>query len=217
LCCAGQAHILVPKISIEHLKCLTKMVSSLCRGGLVHGDLRLPNIIFCEDGKITLIDFEWAGPAETAKFPNDVNREAFGKRAQQLICSSGSIPLAFDWRCLADIFECFESYPLVHAACICDETAVLAKLDAERDNSLALNKLLVQGKDPSHIYLGRISPRIRAYFMKSRRTELGGATRKRGCPTSSGSSGSSRSSSSSSSNSAGSEQMSQRLRADSPS
>eukprot|EP00291_Cryptomonas_curvata_P026528 CAMPEP_0172158972 /NCGR_PEP_ID=MMETSP1050-20130122/4687_1 /TAXON_ID=233186 /ORGANISM="Cryptomonas curvata, Strain CCAP979/52" /LENGTH=146 /DNA_ID=CAMNT_0012828459 /DNA_START=299 /DNA_END=736 /DNA_ORIENTATION=+ len=49
------------KISIEHLKNLTEVVSTLYSKNLLHGDLRLPNIIFRDDLTVSLIDFEWAG------------------------------------------------------------------------------------------------------------------------------------------------------------
>jgi serine/threonine protein kinase len=43
--------------------------------GLVFGDLRLPNILITKDGKVKLIDFNWAGEDEQAKYPSLISQE----------------------------------------------------------------------------------------------------------------------------------------------
>ena len=42
---------------------------------LVHGDLRRPNILTDEEGRIRLIDFEWSGEAGAVRYPALLNPE----------------------------------------------------------------------------------------------------------------------------------------------
>ena len=43
--------------------------------GLVFGDLRRPNIMITKDGKVKLIDFNWAGEDGQAKYPSLISQE----------------------------------------------------------------------------------------------------------------------------------------------
>lgn len=43
--------------------------------GLVFGDLRFPNIIITKEGKVRLIDFNWAGEEGQAKYPSLISPE----------------------------------------------------------------------------------------------------------------------------------------------
>jgi len=43
--------------------------------GLVFGDLRRPNIMITKDGKLKLIDFNWAGEEGQAKYPSLLSKE----------------------------------------------------------------------------------------------------------------------------------------------
>jgi hypothetical protein len=43
--------------------------------GLVFGDLRRPNVMVTKDDKVKLIDFNWAGEANQAKYPSLISQE----------------------------------------------------------------------------------------------------------------------------------------------
>jgi RIO-like serine/threonine protein kinase len=42
----------------------------------VHGDLRAPNVLIA-GGRLYVIDFEWAGKVDEARFPGIINRDIF--------------------------------------------------------------------------------------------------------------------------------------------
>ena len=47
------------------------------QNGLVHGDLRYPNIIVGADLKPMIIDYDWAGAHQTARYPFNLDYEQF--------------------------------------------------------------------------------------------------------------------------------------------
>ncbi|RUS32659.1 kinase-like domain-containing protein [Jimgerdemannia flammicorona] len=51
-------------------------VRKMHRTGFVHGDLRLPNIMWALDGSIKIIDFDWAGKDSQVTYPPLLNRES---------------------------------------------------------------------------------------------------------------------------------------------
>jgi serine/threonine protein kinase len=72
-----------PPVTNGHLRNLVRIVQTLFKEGMVHGDLRLPNILFGERDEVNLIDFEWAGPKGTTSFPVSVCKESFGPQASK--------------------------------------------------------------------------------------------------------------------------------------
>ena len=65
-------------ITYDHLIKLTEIVVTLDANGMVHGDLRIPNILMIRDYGVRLIDFDWSGKKGAAKFPPNANHHAFG-------------------------------------------------------------------------------------------------------------------------------------------
>jgi serine/threonine protein kinase len=59
------------RVSLE----VQRALELLHRHGLVFGDLRLPNIMITKDGKVKLIDFNWAGEEGQAKYPLLISQE----------------------------------------------------------------------------------------------------------------------------------------------
>jgi hypothetical protein len=96
------------KITYSHLLDLCEQINTLYLANFVHGDLRAPNIRFVRGGKVFLIDFELAGcftGLEEAKFPDNINKEAFGPNAREVVSGGMAISPNFDWLCLADLLQ----------------------------------------------------------------------------------------------------------------
>ena len=55
---------------------MNKLKGALRRKNFVHGDLRSPNIIKCED-KFMVVDFDWAGKNGEVKYPVTINMDQF--------------------------------------------------------------------------------------------------------------------------------------------
>ena len=174
----------------NHLIKLTKIVSALQRKGLLHGDLRLENIIFGPNDEVFLIDFDWAERIGTAQFPPRANILAFGRIARSSVAPGGYIPHQFDWLCLADILENIEGAVgawAARAAVTQDESQVLAALDtlAAQDEAQALRKLqlfLPALRVPSVLNLSRVSARIESYFESSAKKQKPSEAARRGQP-----------------------------------
>jgi hypothetical protein len=129
-------------VTYNHLINLAKTVDKLFRNERVHGDLRLPNILFGPDDTIHIIDFDWAGPSGSCCFPPNVKVDAFGSYAKRFIASGTTIPAGFDWTCLADILEHTCRPDAVRAALAQDLTLVCASLSsftADDESSLRKN------------------------------------------------------------------------------
>ncbi|KAF7293133.1 hypothetical protein HMN09_01191300 [Mycena chlorophos] len=61
---------------IESLKCIPKRLKAL---GLIHGDLRLPNILFLAEGRVMIVDWNCAsGPSldSRSRYPRNINPAA---------------------------------------------------------------------------------------------------------------------------------------------
>jgi len=117
-------------VSYLHLLDLAHCVHSIYAMGFVHGDLRVPNILFKEDQTVTLIDFEWSGRGKT--FPQTVNPAAFFSYARPSVCAGGIIQADFDWLCLADIFDMIKCRGAVLAALSADYDGILEELEGHR-------------------------------------------------------------------------------------
>lgn len=50
---------------------MQELVQSFHDAGMVHGDLRDPNIICDDKGRLMLIDFEWAGKDGQVSYPTE--------------------------------------------------------------------------------------------------------------------------------------------------
>jgi len=62
--------------SVETVRSDVRRALDLLHGhGLVFGDLRAPNIMITKDGKVKLIDFDWAGEEGQAKYPPLISSE----------------------------------------------------------------------------------------------------------------------------------------------
>ncbi|KIK74259.1 hypothetical protein PAXRUDRAFT_791416, partial [Paxillus rubicundulus Ve08.2h10] len=54
---------------------IRKKLKDLHNGGFVHGDIRDTNILVNNNGKFMIVDFDWAGKINEARYPPYVNRE----------------------------------------------------------------------------------------------------------------------------------------------
>ena len=130
-------------ITIQHIVELASQVWRLHTDHFVHGDLRLPNIIFSEDAAVTLIDFEWSGKAGEAVFPARVSAGAFGSRARKFVAPGKIIHPLFDWVCLADLLDRMQCCIAAEAACEAQLHAVIAGIKTEcKASSVDLFRLL---------------------------------------------------------------------------
>jgi serine/threonine protein kinase len=59
----------------EHVKSFRSALKSLHSRGLVHGDLREPNILLVRE-QVMLVDFDWCGPDDVARYPTDINTKS---------------------------------------------------------------------------------------------------------------------------------------------
>lgn len=56
-----------------HRRRLKDIVAALHADGWVHGDLRFPNILCCENGRVCVLDFDWSGKAGIKTYPSFMN------------------------------------------------------------------------------------------------------------------------------------------------
>ena len=54
---------------------ISDALKTLHESHLVFGDLRSPNILVTDQGKVQLVDFDWCGKVGEGKYPADINRE----------------------------------------------------------------------------------------------------------------------------------------------
>lgn len=124
-----------PPVTNGHLKNLVRIIQTLFKNGMVHGDLRLPNILFGERDEVNLIDFEWAGPKGTTLFPVNVCKESFGPQASKKIRPGMPIPDDFDCHCLFDILCHMHCTATARRALNYDFDGALSQLDVETGGS----------------------------------------------------------------------------------
>ncbi|KAF7301141.1 hypothetical protein MIND_00678500 [Mycena indigotica] len=79
----------------RHVTALENAIKQLDENQLVHGDLRLPNIIFLEDGSLKIIDWDWATAADepSIKYPDnlDTTQEFWVGKAGKTITAEDDI------------------------------------------------------------------------------------------------------------------------------
>ena len=146
-CCAGGICAIVDDyikhtevVTFEHMKNLAKQVDKLFKAGYVHGDLRLPNILFLDDGCVRLIDFDWSGSIDAAHFPVCPNIELFKTHSKSKVSSVGRIAYNFDWCCLADLLECISCPDAVDAALAMNVDGIIAALsETEKERKQCTN------------------------------------------------------------------------------
>ncbi|KAF8341490.1 uncharacterized protein EI90DRAFT_3034109, partial [Cantharellus anzutake] len=69
--------------SIDALNTLPSVIESLHAKNFVYGDLRPPNIIITVEGKVQLIDFDWAGKNGEARYPLSISTSIKWPEADQ--------------------------------------------------------------------------------------------------------------------------------------
>ena len=152
-------------IAYDHLIKLTEIVSVLDSKGMVHGDLRIPNILMLKNGDVRLIDFEWSAKKGVAKFPSNANSNAFGPLGKRHVIRNQKIPENFDWLCLADIFSMLGCLDSADFALHRNKHEVISALNASRIRGDAIQKLPRQGIP--NLNLQALGGRLRAYYSKS--------------------------------------------------
>ena len=154
------------RITYHHMKNLTEKVGKFQEGSLIHGDLRVQNIIFGQQNAVYLIDFEWAGKFGVAKFPTNANHLAFGSRAKLFVDAGSVIPKNFDWICLADILDRIGCLDGADAAMHGDKTRIIEILDSLQLERVDVN-LYDYFAEPrffgAYLNLSCISKRVRAF------------------------------------------------------
>ena len=162
-------------VTFDHLIDLVRQVKTLHESHYVHGDLRLPNIVFCSNGTTLLIDFDWSGKFKTIFFPAHVRKASFGKLAQRFITAKCPMASRFDWVCLADIFLSLGFRQAAKAAALGEADRTCYELELERQiNDRAgsgLNALLYPNEDDLFLPpldLGQLGV---SYYMKRQKAK----------------------------------------------
>ncbi|KAF7316624.1 hypothetical protein HMN09_00395000 [Mycena chlorophos] len=67
--------------NVDHIEALDQLQQFLTRENLVHGDLRLQNVLFGTNGQLKVIDWDWAArysePSGWPTYPMNLNRAAY--------------------------------------------------------------------------------------------------------------------------------------------
>jgi hypothetical protein len=156
-------------ITASHLISLTEQVDTLYKEGLIHGDLRMSNIRFLRDGAVNLIDFEWSGKFEQAKFPNDVNVEAFGNHSRFRIRPGQFIPSRFDWYCLADILGAAGYNHASLLALYQQKDDVVASIRAQQAQADAEKMSVCDAGGVTYLNLRRLGGRLEKFYSKKKK------------------------------------------------
>lgn len=153
------------RVTYQHLIDLTNQVNLLYEKRLVHGDLRLQNVMFLANDTVRLIDFDWSGEVGVAKFPQNVNTAAFGRCAVQLGITGGlCIPGRFDWCCLADILNEIKLPEAARAAARCKRDEVVDELRMASQSSQGIESLRSIHKRAATPNLGPMNERLRQFY-----------------------------------------------------
>jgi hypothetical protein len=152
-------------VTTEHLISLTDVVDVMHSQDLVHGDLRVQNIVFQDAGAVTLVDFEWAGSVGNARFPDNVCQDSF-EGASRHVYPGTRIGKDFDWYCLAEIMRKINCPSAARAADNLKKDIVvsaLRKMAQDLDFGLML---LPQRNVRKFLNLKRLDKRLGTYFSK---------------------------------------------------
>lgn len=88
---------------VQHIISLVETVKLLHDKKCVHGDIRASNVVFGSDGSATLIDFDWAGLPNGAKYPSGFCLEINdGLRAND-VQRDGALQFHHDWYAVSGI------------------------------------------------------------------------------------------------------------------
>lgn len=154
------------EITYRHVINLVQKIGALHRQGLLHGDVRLQNIVFGAQDSVSLIDFDWAGKIGEAKFPFDANPLAFGTRARMHVERGKVIPKMFDWLCVADILEqikCTNGAKAAANGYEAETIRYLERVQQEKDGQ-ELCSMLTEVELP-FLNLSCVSNRVRAFHI----------------------------------------------------
>ena len=58
---------------------IAQAIETLEKAGFVHGDLRRPNVMIDGEGKVKIIDFDWAGREMEVRYPLRISSFLFPK------------------------------------------------------------------------------------------------------------------------------------------
>jgi hypothetical protein len=157
-----------PSITLDHVEQLALQVDKLHKEQFLHGDLRLPNIMFSEDDRtVTLIDFDWSGKFGEAAFPAGASPSAFGPIARNFVGPGKLIHPLFDWMCLADLLYTMEFYEAAMAASNALVNNVIAEIQAQRsERRINLFRLLCPGPPILNVQFDLRSLGLRFYFKR---------------------------------------------------
>ena len=154
----------------DHLIDLVEQVDLLYRHGWVHGDLRIPNIRFLPSGRVSLIDFEWAGKVGEARFPDIINASVFHQYAKELIRPGNVIPKFFDWFCVAGFLDAIGCSYAAVAAMDLRKQVVIEELASCRARGVQLKSGLAAGAGSipwtQPLDLSRLGGRLREFYLR---------------------------------------------------
>jgi hypothetical protein len=164
-------------VTYDHLINLVEQVDILYKNEWVHGDLRIPNIRFLPSGRVSLIDFEWAGKVGEAKFPDNINASAFHQCAKDMIRPGNIIPKHFDWCCVAGFLDVLGCSDAAVAAIGLQKLLVVNELESCRERGVQLKSPLGAGAGAITfpLDLSRLGGRLREFY--SRKIEIGDRSR----------------------------------------
>jgi hypothetical protein len=155
------------KITVKHMQGLVAQIDTLQRHKMLHGDLRLPNILFMNDGVVRLIDFDWSGIIGMVHFPAMVNSDAFEAPAQSLVLGGRRIVAEFDWKCLTVIFSRLGKDRITVATKFGDQQLISSELASHfsADENLCF-LLYPSGPGGLGFNLTQLGGRLKAFYSK---------------------------------------------------
>ena len=163
-------------VTVRHFSSLVTQVDKLWKAKIVHGDLRVPNILFLDDGVVRLIDFDWSGPFGEACFPATVNAAAF-KTNMSRVYPQGKIPSDFDFYCVAEILKVLGNPAIAKLAFSCKADKVLNDLKAMKENTEDFTSKICADDDGKPLLkvnvlpnLSHFSKRLTAFYSKRTRS-----------------------------------------------
>ena len=92
---------------VSHFIALIEQVVALHNAGLVHGDLRLFNVVFCENGSAQLIDFDFSGENVVKCYPKGFVAELPDGKRHKRASAGKKLRVEHDCFALAALMEMF--------------------------------------------------------------------------------------------------------------